>query len=64
MADMIKVISMDEAEEAFYAWAKHIWEANKEPIMIHKEDARQAAEALFGQIQINRGEQPNIRRSK
>ena len=60
----VKVITLDEAEKAFYAWAKHIWDATKEPIMIHKEDAHQAAEALFGQIQINRGEQPNIRRSK
>ena len=45
--DMIKVITLDEAEEAFRAWAKTIEEACNEPIIIEKKYARKAAEAFF-----------------
>lgn len=59
-----KVITLDEAEEAFRKWAETVWEGCKAPIIIHKEDARQAADAFFGQLQINRGEQPSLKRTK
>ncbi len=60
--DPPKVISLDDAERAFFEWAKHIEDSLNEPLMIHSEHARRAAEAFFAQIQINRGEQPNIKR--
>jgi hypothetical protein len=64
MPEMIKVISLDEAEKAFRKWTEHVWDANGTHLIIEKKDARRAAEAFFGQIQINRGEQTNLRRLK
>lgn len=64
MPEMIKVISLDEAEEAFRKWAEQVWDAIGTHLIIEKKDARRAAEAFFGQIQINRGEQTNLRRLK
>ena len=61
---MTKVITLDEAEEAFRKWAEHVWDAVGAHLIIEKKDARRAAEAFFGQIQINRGEQTNLRRLK
>jgi len=64
MPEIIKVISLDEAEEAFRKWTEHVWDAIGTHLIIEKKDARRAAEAFFGQIQINRGEQTDLRRLK
>lgn len=50
------LVTLDEVEEVFRVWAETVYQGSGDPIIIDKADARRAAEAFFGQLQINRGE--------
>jgi len=56
MSQQTRVMTLEEAEKAFKHWADRVWDGLGQPIIIEKEHAGRAAEALFGSIDAIREE--------